>query len=166
VCIRDNAAKLMWEAKTDDNGLRDKDWTYKVGTAALGTANDPAVTNACKGLTLCDTTSYIAEVNKGAGLCGKTTWRLPALTAADIAGTTATPAGEFSAIRDPNVATGLAIRSEFLPNTATFQQTVNGQIQEGYCTSKGDTGISFSGNGYPYAVSGNQCSIRLVAPSP
>ena len=27
-CVRDNVTGLIWEAKTDDGGLRDKDWTY------------------------------------------------------------------------------------------------------------------------------------------
>ena len=27
-CVRDNVTGLMWEVKSDDNGLRDKDWTY------------------------------------------------------------------------------------------------------------------------------------------
>ncbi len=27
-CTRDNTTGLTWEVKTDDNGLRDKDWTY------------------------------------------------------------------------------------------------------------------------------------------
>ena len=28
VCVRDNLTGLVWEVKSDDGGLRDKDWTY------------------------------------------------------------------------------------------------------------------------------------------
>ena len=27
-CVKDNVTGLMWEVKTDDGGLRDKDWYY------------------------------------------------------------------------------------------------------------------------------------------
>src|SRR5262245_37316990 len=27
-CVRDEVTALVWEIKTDDGGLRDKDWTY------------------------------------------------------------------------------------------------------------------------------------------
>ena len=27
-CVKDNATGLIWEEKTNDQGLRDKEWTY------------------------------------------------------------------------------------------------------------------------------------------
>jgi uncharacterized protein YaiE (UPF0345 family) len=56
-CVRDNVTGLIWEVKTDDAGLRDKDNTYDWATTA------PV---------------YVANVNAlGSPLCGATDWRLP-----------------------------------------------------------------------------------------
>lgn len=69
-CTRDNHTGLIWEVKTDDGGLRDKDWTYRWGDTTGGTS--------CGGtLTQCNTDNLIAAANS-AGLCGYTSgWRLP-----------------------------------------------------------------------------------------
>jgi len=77
-CVRDNVTGLMWEMKTDDGGLHDKDWRYtwyepvasKNGGAA-GTRNG----GSCKGRA-CDTYGYVSAVNK-ASWCGHRDWRLP-----------------------------------------------------------------------------------------
>ncbi|CAK0762548.1 hypothetical protein CCP4SC76_3690028 [Gammaproteobacteria bacterium] len=53
-CVRDNVTGLMWEVKTADGGLHDKDKTYTWDNAP----------------------SYVAAVNT-AGLCGYDDWRLP-----------------------------------------------------------------------------------------
>ncbi len=80
-CVQDNNAGLMWEAKTDDNGLHDKDWTYSwyqpnatnnagnVGTANGGTCGK---TNSID----CDTDSFVRAVNSE-GWCGYNDWRMP-----------------------------------------------------------------------------------------
>lgn len=69
-CTRDNVTGLIWEVKTDDNGLRDKDWIYHWGDTTGGAG--------CGGtLTPCHTDNLINAVNT-AGLCGHTSgWRLP-----------------------------------------------------------------------------------------
>ncbi|TCT19843.1 DUF1566 domain-containing protein [Thiobaca trueperi] len=73
-CTRDNVTGLIWEVKTDDNGLRDKDWTY---TWFNGTTGTPDGTNNCNPNTRCDTDKFVADVNT-AGLCGFSSgWRLP-----------------------------------------------------------------------------------------
>ncbi|MFP8777863.1 DUF1566 domain-containing protein [Hydrogenophaga sp. RWCD_12] len=59
-CVRDNVTGLVWEGKTDDGGLRDKDNLY---------------TNQGNGLPG-DTSGYLAAVN-AANLCGHHDWRLP-----------------------------------------------------------------------------------------
>lgn len=80
-CVQDNVTRLVWEAKTNDGGLRDKDWTYswynsdntlnggKAGTADGGNNCAPYITR-------CDTEKYVADVN-AVGLCGKSDWRMP-----------------------------------------------------------------------------------------
>jgi hypothetical protein len=82
-CVRDNFTGLVWEVKTNDSGLRDKDWKYtwydSTGTTTnggnAGTAT-VATTNCYLTGAGCDTEKYIAAVNSAA-LCGFTNWRLP-----------------------------------------------------------------------------------------
>jgi len=78
-CVKDNVTGLVWEVKTDDNGLHDKDWTYswyepdnsKNGGSA-GTQNG----GSCGGASACDTDAFIKAVN-AAGWCGYNDWRMP-----------------------------------------------------------------------------------------
>ncbi len=59
-CLRDNVTGLIWEGKTDDAGLRDKDNTYThLGNGLAG-----------------DASAYVAAVN-ASQLCGFSDWRLP-----------------------------------------------------------------------------------------
>jgi len=53
-CVKDNVTGLMWEVKTDDGGLRDKDNTYNFDEAA----------------------TFAASVN-ATNLCGHNDWRVP-----------------------------------------------------------------------------------------
>ena len=77
-CTRDNKTGLIWEVKTDDGGLRDKDWNYswyepdasKNGGFAGYENNGP-----CKGSS-CNTFAYKNTVNKQT-MCGSSDWRLP-----------------------------------------------------------------------------------------
>lgn len=83
-CTRDNVTGLIWEIKTDDSGLRDKDWWYTWynddPTTNGGNAGSRG-TNTCNG-TLpngqCNTQAYMEKVNDlNPGLCGYNDWRLP-----------------------------------------------------------------------------------------
>jgi hypothetical protein len=69
-CVQDKLEGHFWEVKTDDYGLRDKDWTYaKTGTAG-----------SCGGsLAVCSPTAYVTAVNTATvHPCGTThTCRLP-----------------------------------------------------------------------------------------
>jgi len=67
-CTKDNKTGLMWEVKTTDGGLRDKDWTYNRYDKLSGLAK-------CFGSD-CNALSYIKSVNQK-GLCGLQDWRLP-----------------------------------------------------------------------------------------
>ena len=55
-CVRDNVTQLVWEVKTDDGGLRDKDNSYYFS----------------------DLDSYASDVN-ALNLCGYSDWRAPTL---------------------------------------------------------------------------------------
>lgn len=71
-CTRDNVTGLIWEVKTDDSGLRDKDWAYLWRSAGI-------IGDAYCGGTLsrCNIDNLVTAVN-GANLCGYNTgWRLP-----------------------------------------------------------------------------------------
>lgn len=80
--MRDNLTGLLWENKSDDGGLRDKDWTYtwynsdntknggSAGTSSGGT---------CFKDGRCDTEKYAQDVN-AVGLCGYTDWRMPTVS--------------------------------------------------------------------------------------
>jgi hypothetical protein len=80
-CTQDNVTGRVWEVKTDDGGLRDRDWTY---TWYDSTATNPGTPDGGSGLnsdnctddTRCDTEKFVADVNS-AQLCGYTDWRLP-----------------------------------------------------------------------------------------
>ena len=77
-CVKDNVTGLMWEVKTDDGGLHDKDWTYSWyepdGTKNGGNAGAQGG-GSCVG-SQCDTYAYVQAVN-AAGWCGAKDWRMP-----------------------------------------------------------------------------------------
>ena len=86
-CVQDNVTGLIWEVKTDDDGLHDKgdkyNW-YNTDSATNGGedgyADDDG--NICYGYdssdasTYCNTQAFTARVN-AVGLCGAFDWRLP-----------------------------------------------------------------------------------------
>jgi hypothetical protein len=77
-CTRDDKTKLIWEVKTDDGSLRDKDWTYswyEPDTTKNGGYAGMQNGGICKGST-CNTSAYIKALNDQK-LCGQDTWRLP-----------------------------------------------------------------------------------------
>ena len=86
-CVQDNVTGLIWEVKTDDGDLHDKDDRYNwyntdpaTNGGADGYANDDG--DICYGYdgsneaTYCNTQAFTARVN-AAGLCGAYDWRLP-----------------------------------------------------------------------------------------
>lgn len=79
-CVRDNVTGLVWELKTDDGGLRDRDWTYSWynpdAASNGGSVGYPDDGNNCYNSSRCDTAKFVADVNQ-AGLCGARDWRLP-----------------------------------------------------------------------------------------
>jgi hypothetical protein len=86
-CVKDNVTGLIWEVKTDDDGLHDKDDTYTWYNTNSATNGGPAGTEnptgqTCSGwtngdsTTYCNTQAYVNRVNT-ASLCGATDWRMP-----------------------------------------------------------------------------------------
>lgn len=77
-CVRDNHTGLIWEVKTDDGGLRDKDHTYtwyNPDNSSNGGFAGYQNGGSCQG-SECDTHSYVPAVNS-VGLCGASDWRMP-----------------------------------------------------------------------------------------
>lgn len=109
-CVQDNVTGLVWEVKTNDGGLRDKDWTYSWystdNTNNGGNAGTSDAGNNCApDIARCDTAKYVADVNAGA-LCGKSGWRLPV-------------ADELLSVFS-NANSGPAIDQNFLPNITNY----------------------------------------------
>lgn len=81
-CTHDNITGLTWEVKTDDNGLRDKDWGYSWYNSDPTTNGGYAGTadggDSCYNSSRCDTEKFVADVN-ARGLCGYSDWRLPSI---------------------------------------------------------------------------------------
>lgn len=84
-CTRDNKTSLIWEIKTDDEGLRDKDWGYTWYNSDLisnggfsGYGNDEGLSKNCVNKSNCNTEDYVRGVD-ALGLCGSHNWRLPSL---------------------------------------------------------------------------------------
>lgn len=78
-CVQDEVSGLMWEVKTDDDGLHDKDWRYSwyISKDGLGVYGDGTPNSgSCVDSENCDTEKYVAAVNS-AGLCGANDWRMP-----------------------------------------------------------------------------------------
>jgi Protein of unknown function (DUF1566) len=89
-CTRDLVTGLLWEVKTDDGGLRDKDNLYtNYGDKRSG-----------------DTTEFQKIVNSQ-GLCGHFDWRRPA-------------AHELNSLVDYGAPTAPTIDQAFFPNTVSY----------------------------------------------
>ncbi len=71
-CTKDNGTGFIWELKTNDGGLRDKNWRYSNGSKS-GKVSEYL---NCYDDGFCDTSNYVNAVNE-IGLCGSSDWRLP-----------------------------------------------------------------------------------------
>ena len=71
-CVRDNHTGLVWEVKTDDNGIHDKDNTYRWGgKTAIGKEH------ASKEGTYYSDWDNLVDGSNNAALCGFSNWRVP-----------------------------------------------------------------------------------------
>ena len=90
-CVLDKKTKLIWEEKTNNGGLRDKNWTYtwydpnqETNGGSVGYQdrheykNDEPLGKSCGNtLSSCNTLAYVDAVNKGGGICGHSNWKMP-----------------------------------------------------------------------------------------
>jgi hypothetical protein len=107
-CVRDNVTGLTWEVKTDDGGLRDRDWTYTwYNSTGINTRLSAGIANggSCSNTTDCDTEKYLAAINT-ARLCGQGDWRLPTR-------------GELLSIVNYGAAGAPLVDDGYFPNAAT-----------------------------------------------
>ncbi|MBY0279114.1 DUF1566 domain-containing protein [Candidatus Binatia bacterium] len=74
--ITDTRTGLMWEKKSDDSSVHDKDNTYAWCADADSDFNCDSGTNAMDGTLV---TAFLAALNSGSGFAGHTDWRLPNL---------------------------------------------------------------------------------------
>lgn len=96
-CVRDEITGLVWEIKTDDGGLRDRDntfgWYNPDNSVNGGNAGSIYGVGVCSGAISCNTSAYVTAVN-AAGLCGASDWRMPTaeeLLSLNDYGTTSAP---------------------------------------------------------------------------
>jgi hypothetical protein len=81
-CTKDNKTGLTWEVKTDDGGLRDKDWYYSWYKPSGDNGGFAGYTDTtieapnCSTKDNCNTDAFTNAVNTQ-GLCGKKDWRMP-----------------------------------------------------------------------------------------
>ena len=103
-CVLDNVTGLIWEVKTTDGTLRDKDktftWYDSDNSTFKGTQSDQDTD---------DLITYVngdSSVNNGSGLCGLTNWRLPTAT-------------EMVSLRNNSIVVGnsnFSVDSNYFPN--------------------------------------------------
>ena len=101
-CVWDRVTNLIWEVKTNDNGLQDQDWTYGWGVNNTGNCY-PSQSPAG-----CGSDNYITALN-AATVCpvsGAGPWRLPILP-------------ELLSIVDHDRASAPTIDSAYFPNTVS-----------------------------------------------
>ncbi|MBT4945810.1 MAG: tandem-95 repeat protein, partial [Candidatus Marinimicrobia bacterium] len=80
-CTRDDDTGYIWEVKSDDGGLRDRDHTYswyseneQINGGEVGIQNS----GSCAASN-CDTDGYVSAINEQE-LCGFTDWRVPGVS--------------------------------------------------------------------------------------
>ncbi|MFC6632985.1 DUF1566 domain-containing protein [Microbulbifer taiwanensis] len=72
-CVCDDRTQLLWEVKTDDEGIHDGYWTYSWYQYEQGVANSG---DCYFEKARCDTEDLIRHTNRQK-LCGAENWRLP-----------------------------------------------------------------------------------------
>ncbi|SDZ73519.1 hypothetical protein SAMN05660964_00044 [Thiothrix caldifontis] len=105
-CVEDTLLNNFWEVKTNDSGLRDRDWVY----ARTGTAG------ACGGtLTTCSPDAYVAAVNASTSRpCGSTrTCQIPTHAELIELAVPATYLPTFGKTITPGVPAGYLLDSRF-----------------------------------------------------
>ena len=147
VCVVDTRSGLTWEVKTDDDGLRDKDWLYSWFVSIqpeTGKSVGYLNSGRCHNKQGCDTESYTNNINKR-GLCGFRDWRLP--SAAELEGLLLAEreGAKIDPLYFPNTPASYFWSSDFVPLEVGGATLVSFEL-----------GIPLAGN------SGSGAHVRLV----
>ena len=102
-CVLDRETGLMWEVKTNDGGLRDKDWVYTAYISEGDNGN-----GICNETKTCNVVKFKKMVNEQS-LCGYKDWRLPSVT-------------DLESLWDENKARPPFIEVDFFKNTSIKNQ--------------------------------------------
>ena len=153
VCVRDEVTGLIWEVKTDDGGLHDRDNSYSWFDSELVNAFNPdaepwAGVADLDPLTVDNSQAYVEAVN-AAGLCGASDWRLPQID-------------ELYSLVDLSLADDPTLDTDFFPETkserywsGTSYRTVSHRSKNAWVVSFDSSHIS------PLEKTGS-LAIRLV----
>lgn len=101
-CVFDQRTQLIWEEKTNNGDLRDKDWVY---TAYESTGSNTG--GVCDEQKSCNQT-YFRDAVRSMGLCGYKDWRLATVS-------------ELESLQDSSKNMAPFIDTEYFPNTASSQ---------------------------------------------
>lgn len=146
-CILDNVTNLIWEVKTDDNGLQDKDWTYGWVGNTTGTcygSQSPAGCSADNYVTALNAVTPAVCPVSGAGA-----WRLPTRR-------------ELLSIIDHD-RTGPAIDAGFFANTQSWFYWSG----DGFPINPSQAWVVYFGDGRASAYSRTDSNyVRLVRTAP
>lgn len=131
-CVLDTSTGLLWEIKTDDEGVHDADGTYSWSQDGVGESNQG---DCYFDADRCDTADLVQQSNMEQ-LCGQANWRLP--TVQELS----------SLIQEPTSPGEPAIDSYFFPLTkhgdywtSASNQTLTGVYRH---LNKGAVAINFS----------------------
>ena len=148
---------LIWEIKTDDDGLRDKDWKYSWYKPEGDNGGDAGYAHPyefkdyygyksyCK--ESCDTYSFTNAVNQN-GLCGAKDWRMPTID--ELKGLLT----KTNAIKK-----GLYINSKYFPNTNGWYWSSSPYAKYSECYA---LYVSFSYGNALYYLKNEPYYVRLV----
>ena len=157
-CTKDNKTGLTWEVKTNDGGLRDKDWTYSWYKPSGDNGGFGGYTDIDKSLgepncstqNNCNTDAFTNAVN-AKGLCGKKDWRVP--TKDELGGLLTTT----STINQP-INYNLFIDANYFPNTNYYYWSSS---PDAYGSS-GAWNVSFDDGNSGYNDKDFNSFVRLV----
>ena len=137
--ITDNVTGLMWEKKSDDGSIHDKDNKYTWGmTSSPYTMNGTMVTE------------FLAALNTGSGFAGHTDWRIPnrfeleSLLDLENVGPAVDPAFNTGCTGGCTVTTCSCTQSDYYWSSTTSQPSTAYAWFVGFSTG----GVSADGKGY------------------